>query len=93
MEKTVKEFHLSFPIIVLLINICFTFILMKELSAGSALHYGYLSSLTPGFSIASFVYIRKFKHDTLLIRILQGLNLLFIVIPIVVIIYLASLIT
>lgn len=86
MVAKVKRFKLWIPLLLLLINSILTSFLIEELIDASPPNYGSLAFLTPIIALISFAYIRKAtdKKFTLLRWILQGLNWIFIVLPLAV---------
>ncbi|TQR14695.1 hypothetical protein [Psychrobacillus vulpis] len=85
-----KKFNLLIPLLLLVLNIIFLSFLIEELIDASEPNYGGgLGMSTPVIGLISFIYIRKFaeKKSSSLIRTLQGLNLLFILFPVVVFFY------
>lgn len=81
-----KKINLWIPLLLLLFNIIFTSFLVEELLDATEPNYGYLGYLTPIVALISFLYFKKFKRDNLsyLVRILQGLNWFFFILPIAV---------
>ncbi len=80
-----KRINLWIPLLLLLFNIIFISFLVEELLDASEPNYGFLGFLTPIIALVSLLYIKKFKRENLsyLVRIIQGLNWVFIIFPIV----------
>lgn len=87
MNFSLKKFNLWFPLMLLLINlILFSFLIEELVDASSPNYGGGLSLLTPLFGLISFLYIRKTEGEKpSAIWILQGLNWLFMLFPIAII--------
>lgn len=82
-----------FPLVLLVVNIVLIAFLLEELMDETDPNYGTLSLLAPIFAIISMLYLRKFGEakKTGFVRLLQGLNWIFIVFPIAVFLWMASL--
>ncbi|MGM0896983.1 MAG: hypothetical protein ACQEV0_03735 [Bacillota bacterium] len=87
MKNTLKNFHLSIPIALLIINLVLLSFLVEELIDASQPNYGGgLQLMTPVFGLLSFLYIRKTEGPKPSgMWILQALNWLFMIFPIAVI--------
>lgn len=84
-----KKMNFKIPLFILAINLIFSASLIEELINASDPNYGITGFFTPIFSLVSFIYIRKVagKNLTFLLRVLQLINLIFIIFPIVVFFY------
>ena len=74
------------PLLLLVINSIFTLFLIEELIDATDPNYGALGLFTPVIAVISFIYIRKFveRKHTFFVRMLQGLNWIFILFPIII---------
>ncbi|ATP40157.1 hypothetical protein CSE16_08900 [Solibacillus sp. R5-41] len=81
-----RKFNLLIPLILLVLNTIFLSFLIENIIDASEPHYGGGWELsTPIFGLISLIYIKKFteKKSSALVRILQGLNWIFIIFPVV----------
>lgn len=86
MTEKMKEFHLWIPLFLLSINVTFLAFIIEELIDASSPNYGGLGFLMPVIGFISLSYIRKFKEKRLAVLkwILQLLNWLFILFPVII---------
>ena len=86
MVETVRKFHLWIPLILLGVNIVFFAFMIDELIDASPPNYGWLGFLMPIIGLISFSYVKKFKEEkpVVLKRLLQGLNWIFILFPVII---------
>ena len=85
-----KKFNIIIPLLLLVLNSIFLSFLIEELIDATEPNYGGgLALTTPVFAFISFTYIRKFakNNSSSSIRILQGLNLFFILFPVIIFFY------
>lgn len=77
------------PLFLFAINLIFSAFLIEEIIDASDPNYGLTGFFTPIISLVSFIYIRKFvgKNLPFLLRVLQLVNLIFIIFPITVFFY------
>lgn len=89
MEVDSKEkVRFLIPTILLVVNIIFTAFLIEELIDASEPNAGNLGLLTPVISIISFLYIKFIgKNLNIYLKIVQLLNGIFILFPILVLVY------
>jgi len=88
-DRTINKMNLLLPVFLFVINLIFSAFLIEELIDASEPNYGILGLLTPITGVVSLIYIKKMAGNkrTVLVRVLQTFNYIYILFPIAVFVY------